>query len=72
MASSISLSRPNLINTPLEEGGEFSVWIFCIVAPISSYEALSVQQKILQLDSGPGEYIRGQINQFDSRFSTHL
>jgi hypothetical protein len=62
MASRISLSRPNLINTPLEEGGELSVWIFCVVAPISSYEAYQFSKQILQLDSGPASTVIFEIN----------
>lgn len=38
MASSISFSYTNLIDTMPEKGGELLVRIFCVVAPIASYE----------------------------------
>lgn len=53
MASSVSFSCTNLIDTPLEKGGEFTIRIFCIVAPIASYEGFEFSKKTLQLGLGP-------------------
>jgi hypothetical protein len=48
MAPSTFFLCPSLIDTPFEKGGEFSVWIFCVVAPIASYKAFEFSKKTLQ------------------------
>lgn len=69
MACCISFFCPNLINISSEKGADFSVGIFCVVAPVASYKAW-VQQKAFHLDSGRAS--TGQIKRFDSRIRTHL
>lgn len=48
MAPSTDFLCPNLIDTPFEKGGEFSIWIFCVVALIASYKAFEFSKKTLQ------------------------